>query len=592
MKKKSLYIISIAVSMAFFTNCVYAIEDVDNNKYGSSAITNTINKNLISPNESPGLMTDIDKTKRYYESLEDAHRTEFNIFKPEDAVIQDDSIVLPARINTSAQAVKVKQVVFPKSEIFDEMEIAKFTSLIENQDVTAEDLNNYIDIINKQYLKKKVLTARASLESFEDGVLKIELMEAKIGKIYVEGNRFNRKWFLKKMISSKPDQVLNIVTLEDDLKTFNKNARSIQLSAQLKPGEEYGTTDIVLKAKEQFPFHFSASWDSFGRESTGLLRGGLMTSADSLFGFQDRLTFAINMAKASTNPFVDYSIPINRRGTRAGLSYMHGKSKVISGDYSAYDLYATTHVFSGYINHPLVDKERWNLSWNTSGNIKLSTADISGYTYSDYKDYNIATGFSGRYNFNKSVLFGSLYSTNGIIRDEIRNESNFFTKLNADGYYIHYLPKGIILTLKAGGQYSPHDIPFIEQYQIGGMSSVRGYTESLLLGANSYYASLEMLFPIPFLPEEIKIPFRKDGSTYRLRDSFKLASFYDTGAIFPNDNTTVTKANFLMSVGAGIRIAISKYLTARVYLGVPLMNQVFYDQASCRLHFDIVASPL
>lgn len=44
-------------------------------------------------------------------------------------------------------------------------------------------------------------------------------------------------------------------------------------------------------------------------------------------------------------------------------------------------------------------------------------------------------------------------------------------------------------------------------------------------------------------------------------------------------------------VGAGIRLAISKYLTARAYVGIPLMNCGVYDQASARLHFDIIASP-
>ena len=121
------------------------------------------------------------------------------------------------------------------------------------------------------------------------------------------------------------------------------------------------------------------------------------------------------------------------------------------------------------------------------------------------------------------------------------------------------------------------------------MSSVRGYSESLLLGANSYYASLEMLFPIPFLPEEIKIPF-KESAKYRLKDSIKFAVFLDNGAVFPH-KTSTKSSNFLSSVGAGFRIAISKYLTARVYLGVPLMNTTHYDQSKVRLHFDLIGSP-
>ncbi len=554
--------------------------------------TPTINKNILTPNESPGIMTDTEKARRYYESLEDAHRTDLNILEGEAEIIHGE-IKLPERLNVDAPTTHIDRVEFSaESEIFSEFEIEKFKSLIENQDVTAEDLNNLVKIINEQYKLKKVLTAQASLESLEGGVLKIELMEARIGKITVEGNKFNRKWFIKKMLTARADQVLNLATLEEDLRRFNKNARSVKLSAELKPGEKYGTTDIVIKAEEKLPYHFSTSWDSFGRETTGLLRGGLMVSADSVFGFQDRLTTAINLARGSVSPYVDYNVPVNKYGTRAGASYMLGNSKVISGEYDDKDLESKTHIFSGYVTHPIVDKEKYSLSASTSANIKLSDASIFNYKYSDYKDYNLAVGLSGRYNFNKSVLYGSIYSTNGLINNSIVSSTDFFTKINADGYYIHYLPKGIIGTVRAGGQYTPMDIPYIEQYQIGGMSSVRGYSESLLLASNSYFASLEMLFPLPFLPEEIKIPFRKDGAKYRLRDSFKFATFVDTGAIFPNyEGAKIDQTSFLLSAGAGFRIAISKYLSGRLYLGVPILNSSYYDQATCRIHFDIVASP-
>lgn len=549
---------------------------------------NDINKNILTPNVSPGFMNDTEKTKRYYEQFEGAHRTEIEKYIDEP-IFEEETLKLPARIQKDAVTKHINKVVFTNSEIFSESELYKFRLLLENQDVTAEDINNFVTIINQQYENKEVFTARAILESFEDGVLKIELMEAHIGDIKVEGNKFNRKWFLKRQISSKPSDVLNLKVLEEDLKNFNKEARSIKLSAKLQPGEEYGTTDVILKADEKFPYHFSASWDSFGRETTGLLRGGLMASADSLFGFQDRLTGAINLARSSFTPFVDYNVPINRKGTRFGGSYMYGKSKVTSGNYKDFDLNANTHVFSLYLSHPLIDNQKAQLKLNTSANFKLSTADISGFQYTKYKDYNLAIGLGGRYNFRRSVLFGSLYSTNGIIQDDILSYSQYFTKVNADAYYIHYLPKGIIATVKAGGQYSPYNVPFIEQYQIGGISSVRGYSESLLLGGNSYFVSMEMLFPIPFLPEEIKVPFNKEAR-FRLRDSIKLALFFDNGAIIPNEGKTGT-TNFLSSVGTGIRLAISRFLTARVYVGIPLMNVGIYNQSGARVHFDLIASP-
>lgn len=558
------------------------------NKKQKKINTEEINKNILTPNVSPGFMNDTETTRRYYESFEGAHRTEIKDIVDEE-IIEEDILILPARTEKNAQTTFIEKVVFTDSAIFTEKEIEQFKSLLEGQDVTAEDINNFINIINTKYIKKKVITAIAILDSLENGVLKIELMEARIGSIQVEGNKWNKTKFLKKQLSSKDSDILNLQILEDDLKTFNKNARSIKLQAKLQPGEEYGTTDIILKAEEKFPYHFSASWDSFGRETTGLLRSGLMVSTDSLFGYQDRLTGAINMARSSFNPFVDYNIPINRKGTRVGGSYMYGKSKVTSGNYKDFNLNANTHVFSTYISHPLIENSRTQLKINTSANIKLSSADVSGFEYTNYKDYNLAIGLGGRQNFDKSVLFGSIYSTNGIIQDDIRHSSQYFTKINADGYYIHYLPKGIIATIRTGGQYSPHNIPFIEQYQIGGISSVRGYSESLLLCSNSYFISAEMLFPIPFLPEEINIPFKKE-STYRLRDSIKFATFIDNGAVFPKHDKIET-TNFLTSVGAGLRIAVSKFLTARFYVGIPLMNTNSYDQSNARLHFDLIASP-
>lgn len=550
-----------------------------------------INKNLVSPNESPGLNTDIEKTKKYYESIEDVHRTNKDETYNEEDFSEDD-LVLPARIEKGGMSVRINTVEFTKSEIFSESEILKFKSLLEGKDATEEDLNNFIDLINAQYAKKGNITARAFIteSNLNDGILNIELMEARIGKVTVEGNRFNRKWFLKSRIREKSGDVFDLQMLEKDLKQFNHQARSITLSAKLKPGEEYGTTDIVLNAKEKFPFHFTASWDSFGRDTTGLLRGGLMLSADSLFGFQDRFSVAVNKSRAATTPYIDYNIPINRKGTRLGVSYMYGNNKIISGQYSSFDLEAKTHITSGYITHPLIENEKGSLNITSSANLKFSDASTSNYKYSSFKDYNIAVGLGGHRNFKRSVLYASIYSTNGIIEDRIRKNSNYFTKFNAEGYYIHYLPKGIIATLKVGGQYSPHDMAYVEQYQIGGISSVRGYTESLLLAPSSYFASLEMLFPIPFLPETVDIPFNKDNSKFRLRDSIKFATFFDHGAVFPYDEKT-GGTNFLMSVGAGLRMAFSKFLTARVYIGVPLMNTSYYEQANARVHFDLIVSP-
>ena len=589
-KSNKLFIQALICSTILSTNMLVAGSDA----YGQTDSKNEatqVNQQLLAPNESVNMFTDMEKARRYYQSRE----SRGNVQTKEDTDVStdmtEDEIKLPPRANKYALSVHIYRVDISKSEVFSKSEIDKFKSLAEGKDVTIEDINNLVQLINAQYLKKGIITARAFIaEGKLEGVLKIELMEAHIGELTIDGNKYNREWYLRSQIGRKDGELFSLKDLQNDLKTFNRNARSIKLRAELKPGKKYGTTDVKLKAEETMPYHLSASFDNFGRDTTGEHRGGLVASTDSLIGFQDRLSVAFNVAKSSFNPYIDYNIPINRYGTRAGVSYMFGKSKVTSGEYKDFDLNAKTNTYSGYISHPLIDTAKWKLNLNTSLNYKTSTAKISGFKYSNFKDTNVAIGLGGNYNFEKSVFYGSLYATRGVIKDQIRHESEHFTKFNADAYYIHYLPWGIIGTIKAGGQYSPDNIAYVEQYQIGGISSVRGYSESLLMAPSAYYTSLEMLFPIPFLPETINVPFSTSGSTFRLRDSVKFAAFLDHGGIFYHEGKA-HKENFLLSDGVGLRIALNKYLSARLYVGFPLRNKKTYHESDASIHFDLIAVP-
>ena len=573
----------ITTNMLIFSDNAFAATD-------EKTDASQVNQQLLAPNEAVNSMTDIQTARRYYDSGKGRNTEQpaedTNIKKNTDAEIK-----LPPRTKKNARTVHIYNVEMNKSEIFSESEIRKFKSLLQGKDVTSEDINNFVNIINEQYLKKGVITARAYITEgkINDGILKIELMEARIGKLSVDGNEYNKEWYLRSQFSRKDGDVFSLTDLKEELKTFNQNARSIKMRAELKPGEEYGTTDVQLHAEETKPYHLSASFDNFGRDTTGEHRGGLIASTDSLIGFQDRLSVAANVARSSFNPYIDYSVPVNRYGTRAGISYMYGKSKVTSGEYKDFDLNAKTNTYSTYISHPLINSAKGKLNFNTSLNMKTSTSKIAGFKYSEYKDYNAAIGFGGNYNFTRSILYGSLYSTNGVIKDKIRNERTNFTKVNADGYYIQYLPWGIIGTFKAGGQYSPDNISYVEQYQIGGISSVRGYSESLLMAPSAYYTSLEMLFPIPFLPETINTPFT-DNKQFRLKDSIKFAAFVDHGGIFPHEGKP-KRTNYLLSDGFGLRMAFNKYLSARVYVGFPLKNRGTYHESSTNFHFDLIAAP-
>ena len=92
-------------------------------------------------------MNDTEKTRRYYESFEGAHRTKIEEAVDEPA-IEDEVLKLPARVEKDAATTLIEKVEFTNSEIFTELELYQLKMLLEGQNVTAEDINNFISSSN------------------------------------------------------------------------------------------------------------------------------------------------------------------------------------------------------------------------------------------------------------------------------------------------------------------------------------------------------------------------------------------------------------------------------------------------------------
>lgn len=592
--KFTFIIVLIILINATFCNASFAIntDSKNENKTKPELEQVELNKNLLLPNMSPGAYsTDLDRTRDYYNNLREFSPNNTPKDEGNDVIVPNEELKLPNRSQKDAPVIFVKNVTISQSKVFSNEELDKFKALVENKSLTAEDLNNLVYLIDVQYRKKNFITAKAYIptSTLKGGTLHIELLEAKIGKIIVENNKYNRTFFLKSALTQREGDVLNVEKLQGDLRRFNSISSGIKLTAKLKPGKTYGTTDIVLNADESFPIHLTPSLDNFGRSETGLERMGFALSTDSVFGVQDRLTSSMSMSRGSFNPFLDYNIPINNKGTRIGASYMHGNTNIIDGDYKNFNINSKIDTYSMYITHPLIEKEKFSLSAIVSANYKNATSTINNYEYTNLHDKSISAGLNGKYYVKDGLIYISNMITNGYVDNSATGTNDYFTKYNGNLFYVRYFKNGIILTARAGLQAMPQDIPFIEQFQLGGISTVRGYSESLLLGQSAYYASLETLFPILVLPEQVTIPTSKETKkTFKVRDNIKFATFFDNGGVFKHDQQ-VTNENYLSSVGCGFRIALSKYLTARMYWGFAL--RTVQGEPSSRFHFDLISTP-
>lgn len=482
----------------------------------------------------------------------------------------------------------IMQVEFPESKIFTQEELQKLVEPLFGKPVSIEDIKKVVDGITRCYVLGDYTTSRAYLppQTIEDGILKIGLMEGTVGKVRVEDNEWTRTTYITSRVPIKEGSVVQLGKLQKDVIKFN-NLNTAKLKIELYAGENQGETDIVLKTEEPFPFKVSVMTDNAGRESTGKNRVGAMVTYDSVLGLRDKLSLGGYLGKGTRIGFADYNIPITKYGTRFGLSVSANNIDVVKGPMRPWGIGGKSQVYSAYLTHPLVNNTDFSLNSYTSANIKHSSTDLMGIKILENDTFSLTQGFSARKDTERGIWYTGHFGSIGF---KAFSGDDEFLKYEGNLTRLHDFGHGIIGEFRIAGQYSPDkSLPWMEQFQLGGISTVRGYSEALLLGKSGYFASAEILTPLPFLP-------RKIGSErlgyIRPRDMIKGAVFMDHGMVFPYKyGEAIDSGDFLMSWGVGLRMQLSQNLGARFYWGFGLNNRYEYDQQAGRFHFEITCTP-
>lgn len=492
--------------------------------------------------------------------------------------------IAPTPGNSDKPMVFINQINLNSSSILSEEELNNLKANYVNKNLSIDDINSMIVEINSLYKKKNFITAKAVLpaQTIKGGVLNIELIEGKVGKVVIEGNKYTRKSYISDKFSQKSGDIFNIKKLEQDIIRFNGN-NDVKLKGKIKAGESFSETDIYLKAYEPSPFHFVPTFDNTGRESVGILRGGIALADDSLFGYRDKLTIGASLAKGTTAAYANYGIPVGNKGTRLNGMFSYSHIKVVEGTFSSLEATGNSFIYGLNVSQPLLSNKRVKLYGDLGFNFKESETYYSKLKNQDVPLRTISTGLSADVNDKYGVWHtGHSFSTGVKI---LGGEKSFF-KYEGNLYRVQRLPKGIIGLFRASTLLSPNDnLPSAEQYQVGGSSTVRGFSEGVLIGNNGYFTSAEFIVPLPFMPEKLcKMPLRK---------MIKGNIFIDHGAAYPYklDGRPANQYDYLTSAGMGIRINFSDYISGVFNWGFGMGTREA-NQPTARFHFSLQANPL
>jgi len=468
---------------------------------------------------------------------------------------------------TAEQTIFISRIDAGPSAILSADEIRDITGGYEGKNVSIRDLFDVVRRINELYARKSV-AARAVLppQKVEKGVVRIDLIEGRVGEITVENNRYTRDSFFTKRTSLKTGDIVKLDTLEKDLLFLNSTS-DVDIRAELRPGGALGTTDCILKVREPENYQAALFSDNAGNDTVGLYRFGLMLGSKSLLGYRDSLLInSFFTAKGGTVAgSAAYSFPAGTLGTRLGLSYDYNQIEVISGPYKVLDISGESSDLGLELSHPLLVKPDFRLNGLAGFHAKKSATDFDGERLSSTRVRTINAGIdalsldAGGYWYTRHRFTQGLHVSGGDVEYLAYNPLLLRQQI---------LGRDVVLLLRARAQLTRKKLlPPSEQFQIGGASSVRGYPEGFLIGDKGYLVNVELSFPLPSSENGV---FTAD-----IANRLKGIAFIDHGGAFPYKpgGGSMTHRDYITGAGVGLAVNVSKFLTGRVSLGIPVTNR-------------------
>ena len=436
-----------------------------------------------------------------------------------------------------------------------------------------------IDALEKDYRDRGYSMVMVTLpeQGIENGVVLLRVVETRIGKIQIEGNRyFDKANILRSMPGLRQGETPDIDAVSRSLKIANESpAKKINL--QMANSDKENEVDANIEVKDERPWKVGITGDNTGTKETGPTRLGFLLEHANVFNRDHLMTLQYITSPEKIDKVSIYSV-----GYRVPL-YSLAASLDFIGAYSNVD--------SGTVSTTAGDMSVSGKGTILGLHYNQNLTRIGVYEHKitlglDYRAYDNDIGLQG-FQLGHSVTVHPMSLTYagtftvegfnaGFYLTDIQNlpgnwdgrdDQSYFdgTRGGAPRGYnmfrygvnlLYALPKDWQLRALVNGQYTNDPLVPGEQYGIGGATSVRGFHEREISNDKGYSGSVEI--HTPDLNKLLGV------TSFQTR----VLVFYDRGEVSRNNPLPAEVVNTeIAGVGPGIRITDGKRFSFSADLG-------------------------
>jgi hemolysin activation/secretion protein len=346
-------------------------------------------------------------------------------------------------------------------------------------------------------------------QEVNEGIVRLRVSEGHLDRIRTSGTRyFSNRRILEQLPELQAGAVPKLPELQAQLGKVNSATPDLSVTPVLKAGRTPGTVDINLKVVDTLPVHGSLELNDRYTANTSRLRANASISYTNLFQLQHALALQYQSSvekPAEVRAIIgSYSLPVRS---------VPGLSLVVYGVDSKSDVAALGTL--SVLGTGRIAGARAVYAPREPGDTTHSTS--LGVDYKDFLEtirltdgtslqtpihyLNWSLGHSMSYAQPRYQLVLDVTGNFGV-RGVINDATEFFGKrfsgapnyfyAKAGTQYTRQLREHLQLYTRFGLQYSPYALVSNEQLAIGGLDTVRGYTEANQLGDHGINATLEL----------------------------------------------------------------------------------------------------
>ncbi|WP_088507529.1 ShlB/FhaC/HecB family hemolysin secretion/activation protein [Burkholderia ubonensis] len=416
------------------------------------------------------------------------------------------------------------------NRVFDSDTLLPLLADLAGRDLSFVDLQQAAERITTYYRERGYVLARAYLphQEIDNGVVRIDVVEGWYGKVELNNRSRVLDVALRQPLAGiRPNGIVRGADLERSLVLLNDLA-GVTARGTLRPGEQAGTTDLVVDV-DKGPFASGAlEFDNYGDASTGRYRLGASVNVNSPLRLGDQLSLRGLVSNEWQRYYrAAYQVPVGPLSTRVGIAYSEMRYR-LAGELSDLEFHGRASVQSVFVAQPLARGRNLNITaqiqyenknlHNTYGLFDLQTdKNVGLWSFSlsgSGEDHWLGGGRSGL-----SVILGV-----GRLRSNDPLEANYytkaigsFTKLNVSAVRVQSLGRRFQLYAQFNAQLASCNVDSSEKFSLGGPYGVRAYALGAGSGDQGWQASAEL--------------------RYLAAPGLQLSTFIDTGRVQLNKQT-------------------------------------------------------